>query len=156
MSPSEVVRQPSSCVSVADPASCFFGPVAEFGSEAAVGIALWAAALTGASNPSMHSIRPQTDLTLDLPWNVNIVMFLFAALLLCVYGARSRGSCLVPTSVLLLLCGSDEPFNEVIVRLLQAGVAGVVVHTGMVHFQVQLRNVVAQVIEILVLLKVLD
>ena len=54
MSPSEVVRQPSSCVSVADPASCFFGPVAEFGSEAAVGIALWAAALNW-SQQSKHA-----------------------------------------------------------------------------------------------------
>ena len=132
MSPSEVVRQPSSCVSVADPASCFFGPVAEFGTEAPVGIAPWAAALTGANNPSMHSIRPQTDLTLDLPWNVNIVTVLFAALLLCVYGTRSRGAVWSLLQFLLLRWG-DEPFNKVIVRLLQAGVAGVVVHAGMVH-----------------------
>ena len=155
MSPSEVVKQPSSCVSAADPAICFFGLVTEFGSEAAVGTALWATERTGASNPSMHSMRPQTDLTLDLPWNVNVVMFLFAALLLCVFRTRFARRCSL-LQFLCLLRGSDEPFNEVIVRLLHAGVAGIVVHTGMVHFQVQLRNVVAQVIEILVLLKVLD
>jgi hypothetical protein len=36
--------------------------------------------------------------------------------------------------VLLYLCWSDEPLNEVIVRLLHAWVAGVVDHTSVVHF----------------------
>ena len=137
MSPSEVVKQPSSCVSAADPAFCAFGPIAEFGSERTVGAALWATIRTGASNPNMHSMRPQTDLTLDLPWNVNVVMFLFAALLFCIFRTRLVRRCSL-LQILCLLRGSDEPFNEVIVRLLHAGVAGIVVHTGMVHFQVQL------------------
>ena len=137
MSPSEVVKQPSSCVSAADPAICFLGLTTDFGSEATVGTALWPTERTGASNPSMHSMRPQTDLTLDLPWNVNVVMFLFAALLFCIFRTRFARRCSL-LQFLCLLRGSDEPFNEVIVRLLHAGVAGIVVHTGMVHFQVQL------------------
>jgi hypothetical protein len=94
MSPSEVVKQPSSWVNAADPAICFFGLIAEFGPEGAVGTALWATERTGARNPSMQSMRPQTDLTLDLPWHVNLVMFLFAALLLSSLEPVSRGAAL--------------------------------------------------------------
>jgi len=66
MSPSEVVRQPSSCVRAADPAVSFFGLVAERDSEAVGELVLWATMRLGANKPSMHSRKPQTALPADL------------------------------------------------------------------------------------------
>jgi hypothetical protein len=68
--------------------------------------------------------------------------------------ARALSSCSL-LHFLLLLCRSDEPLSDVIVRLLQARVAGIEVHTRVVHFQVQVRNLLTQVIPILVLVKLL-
>ena len=66
MSPSEVVRQPSSCVGAADPAVSFLGLAAELGFEAADESVFWAMALPDVNSPVMHSRKPQAALRVSL------------------------------------------------------------------------------------------
>ena len=181
------------------------GFVAELGCEAVGETVLWATMPPGVNNPSMHSTRPQTALTVDLSQEPTIVICLFVARTSTVSGDRFRPAFRPPTKNVdctgfsliqrgisrslttggedslpkqtrcarvsvenpleryrfafllhfLLLRRSDEPLSDVIVRLLQTRVAGIKVHAGVVHLQVQVRNLLAQVIPILVLLKLL-
>jgi hypothetical protein len=79
ISPSEVVRQPSSCVRAADRPVFFFGFVSESASEAVGEFAVWATMGREANKASIQTRKVQTTLSVALLWEATIVIMFSCA-----------------------------------------------------------------------------